>query len=88
MNRERTKKLLKHTGLAVLKGPDGGVVTQRTANPLSRPDFRDSSHNSRSVPRIAFQGLSGPSANLTDLRPPKADCVRSMTAQNTLETPL
>jgi hypothetical protein len=34
MNRERSKKLLKHTGLAVLKRPDGGVVTQRTANPL------------------------------------------------------
>lgn len=63
MNRERTKKLLKHTGLAVLKRPDGGVVTQRTANPLPRPAFRDSSHNSPSVPRIAFQGLSRPSAN-------------------------
>jgi hypothetical protein len=35
MNRERTAKLLKRTGLAVLKRPDGGVVTQRTANPLS-----------------------------------------------------
>jgi hypothetical protein len=43
--------------------PDGGVVTQRTANPLSLADFRDTSHNSPSVPRIAFQGLSAPSAN-------------------------
>jgi hypothetical protein len=63
MNRERTAKLLKHTGLAVLKRPDGGVVTQRTANPLPLAHFRDSSHNSRSVPRIAFQGLSAWSAN-------------------------
>jgi hypothetical protein len=58
MNRERTAKLLKCTGLAVLKRPDGGVVTQRTANPLSLAHFRDSSRNSLSVPRIAFQGLS------------------------------
>jgi hypothetical protein len=58
MNRERTAKLLKHTGLAVLKWPDGGVVTQRTANPRPLAHFRDSSRNSRSVPRIAFQGLS------------------------------
>jgi integrase len=56
MNRERTAKLLNHTGLAVLKRPDGGVVTQRTANPLPRTQrreaIRDSSHNSPSVPRI------------------------------------
>ena len=63
MNRERTAKLLKHTGLAVLKRPDGGVVTQRTANPLSLADFRHSWHNSPSVPHIVFQGLSGLSAN-------------------------
>jgi hypothetical protein len=63
MNREQTAKLLKSTGLAVLKWPDGGVVTQRTANPLSRADFRHSSHNSPSVPRIAFQGLMRASAN-------------------------
>jgi hypothetical protein len=63
MNRERTAKLLNRTGLAVLKRPDGGVVTQRTANPLPLADFRDSSHNSPSVPRIAFQGLSAWSAN-------------------------
>jgi hypothetical protein len=43
--------------------PDGGVVTQRTANPLTRPRFRQSLHNSPSVPRIAFQGLSAPTAN-------------------------
>jgi integrase len=63
MNRERTKKLLKHTGLAVLKRPDGGVVTQRTANPLPRrgkpPQFAQftvcSAH--------AFQGLMPVSAN-------------------------
>jgi hypothetical protein len=58
MNREQNKKLLNHTGLAVLKRPDGGVVTQRTANPLPRAHFRDSSHNSPSVPRIAFKGLA------------------------------
>jgi hypothetical protein len=63
MNRERKAKLLKHTGLAVLKRPDGGVVTQRTANPMPLASLRDSSHNSPSVPRISFQGLSGLSAN-------------------------
>jgi hypothetical protein len=63
MNRERTAKLLKSTGLAVLKRPDGGVVTQRTANPLPLAHFRDSSHNSPSVPRMAFQWLMRSSAN-------------------------
>jgi hypothetical protein len=63
MNRERTAKLLKRTGLAVLKRPDGGVVTQRTANPLSRAENPHSSHNSRSVPRASFQGLRRRSAN-------------------------
>jgi hypothetical protein len=63
MNQEHIAKLLKRTGLAALKRPDGGVVTQRTANPLTVADFRDSSLNSPSVPRTAFQGLSGPSAN-------------------------
>jgi hypothetical protein len=43
--------------------PDGGVVTQRTANPLTVARFRDSSHNSPSVPPIAFQGLRDRSAN-------------------------
>jgi hypothetical protein len=63
MNREQTEKLLNRTGLAVLKRPDGGVVTQRTANPLPHTRNRQSSHNSRSVRAISFQGLSGPSAN-------------------------
>jgi hypothetical protein len=63
MNQEHMAKLLKRTGLAVLKRPDGGVVTQRTANPLTVADFRDSSLNSPSVPLIAFQGLSCLSAN-------------------------
>jgi hypothetical protein len=63
MNRERSKKLLKRTGLAVLKRPDGGVVTQRTANPLSLAHFLDSSLFSPSVPRMAFQGLMRSSAN-------------------------
>lgn len=44
MNRERTAKLLKHTGLAVLKRPDGGVVTQRTAKPARMADFRQTWH--------------------------------------------
>jgi hypothetical protein len=48
MNRERNGKLLTSTGFEVLtrrqkwrKRPDGGVVTQRTANPLSLAYFRD-----------------------------------------------
>jgi hypothetical protein len=70
MNRERNGKLLTHTGLAVLTGPqkwrkrpDGGVVTQRTANPLPRPDFRHSSHHSPSVPGIVRRGADVPTAN-------------------------
>jgi hypothetical protein len=77
MNRERIGKLLtlRDSGANSSLGsgakskafrdvrPDGGVVTQRTANPLPHADFRDSSHNSPSVPRIDFQGLSGLSAN-------------------------
>ena len=63
MNRERTEKLLKGRGLGVLKRPDGGVVTQRTANPLPLAGSRNSSHVSPSVPRTAFQGLSGAGAN-------------------------
>jgi hypothetical protein len=63
MNREQTAKLLKHTGLAVLKRPDGGVVTQRTANPLPRAAFRDTLHNSPSVPRAACRGADVPIAN-------------------------
>jgi hypothetical protein len=61
--REQSMKLLTGTGFGVLTRPDGGVVTQRTANPLPRAGFRDSSHNSPSVPCISFQGLSGLSAN-------------------------
>jgi hypothetical protein len=71
MNRERNGKLLTNRDLGANSPlgsgaknkvfrdvrPDGGVVTQRTANPLPLADFRDSSLNSRSVPRIAFQGL-------------------------------
>jgi hypothetical protein len=70
MNRERNGKLLTRTGLAVLTGsqkwrkrPDGGVVTQRTANPLPHPDFRHSLHNSPFVPGIACRGADVPSAN-------------------------
>jgi hypothetical protein len=77
MNRERIGKLLtlRDSGANSPLGlgakskafrdvrPDGGVVTQRTANPLPLADFRDSSHNSPSVPRISFQGLSGLGAN-------------------------
>jgi hypothetical protein len=43
--------------------PDGGVVTQRTANPLSTTHFRDSLHVSPSVPRTTFQGLRRSGAN-------------------------
>jgi hypothetical protein len=63
MNRERSGKLLNPTGLAVLKWPDGGVVTQRTANSLPLAEKRDTSHYSPSVPRIAFQWLRRSSAN-------------------------
>jgi hypothetical protein len=63
MNRERSKKLLNRTGLAVLKRPDGGVVTQRTANPLPSAHFRHSWQFSPSVPRTTFQGLRRSSAN-------------------------
>ena len=77
MNRERTAKLLKSTGLAVLKWPDGGVVTQRTANPLTVARFRDSSHNSPSVPPIAFQGLRERSANRKSRsKPDRAETVK------------
>jgi hypothetical protein len=63
MNRERNKKLLTGTGFRVLTRPDGGVVTQRTANPLPRAETRDSSRPSRSVLRIVCQGADVPSAN-------------------------
>jgi hypothetical protein len=77
MNRERNGKLLTNRDLGANSPlgsgaknkvfrdvrPDGGVVTQRTANPLPLADFRDSSLNSLSVPRMAFQGLMRASAN-------------------------
>jgi hypothetical protein len=70
MNHERNGKLLTGTGLAVLTGPgkwrkwpDGGVVTQRTANPRPRQQNRQSSHVSRSVPRAESQALRRAIAN-------------------------
>jgi hypothetical protein len=70
MNRERNGKLLTSTGFEVLtrrqkwrKRPDGGVVTQRTANPLPLAHSRDSSHFSRSVPGRVCYGAFVPSAN-------------------------
>jgi hypothetical protein len=36
--------------------PDGGVVTQRTANPLPHPNSRESLLSSRSVPRTVCRG--------------------------------
>src|SRR5262245_22138765 len=46
-----------------LSRPDGGVVTQRTANPLPRPENRQSSLLSRFVRTASFQGLRRSSAN-------------------------
>jgi hypothetical protein len=43
--------------------PDGGVVTQRTANPLSAAHFRDSWRNSPFVPSIVCREADVPSAN-------------------------
>ena len=63
MNRERKGKLLTGTGFGVLTRPDGGVVTQRTANPLPRRDSRDSLLVSRSVPRADCRGADVPMAN-------------------------
>jgi hypothetical protein len=63
MNRERNGKLLKVAGFRVLKRPDGGVVTQRTANPLTLADSRDSWASSRFVPANSFQELRRSGAN-------------------------
>jgi hypothetical protein len=67
-NRGRIQVLTRFSGIVrnggnLLLRPDGGVVTQRTANPVPQARFRDSWHNSPSVPCIAFQGLSIWSAN-------------------------
>jgi hypothetical protein len=43
--------------------PDGGVVTQRTANPMPPAENRHSSRPSPSVPPINFQGLRRSTAN-------------------------
>jgi hypothetical protein len=63
MNRERNKKLLTGTGFGVLTRPDGGVVTQRTANPLPRAGFRQSLRVSRSVRLTRCYRADVPSAN-------------------------
>jgi hypothetical protein len=49
--------------------PDGGVVTQRTANPLTVADFRDSWTSSRSVRANSFQWLRRASANRASAAP-------------------
>jgi len=70
MNRERNGKLLTGTGFEVLtrpekwrKWPDGGVVTQRTANPMPSAEKSHSSRNSPFVRATSFQGLRRSSAN-------------------------
>jgi hypothetical protein len=78
----RIRVLTRSSGSAKTGGnlplrPDGGVVTQRTANPLTVARFRDSSHNSPSVPPIAFQGLRGRSANRKSRsKPDRAETVK------------
>ena len=70
MNHERNGKLLTGIGQAVLtrsdgeagnggnqpKRPDGGVVTQRTANPLPRAENRHSLHFPPRLSRIGSRG--------------------------------
>jgi hypothetical protein len=77
MNRERNGKLLTNRDLGANSPlgsgakskvfrdvrPDGGVVTQRTANPLPLADFRDSSRHFTFCSAHSFQGLMRPSAN-------------------------
>jgi hypothetical protein len=49
-------KLLNPTGFKVLKRPDGGVVTQRTANPLPRAEISQSSQFRTRLSRTGSRG--------------------------------